>query len=678
MKQSIRNRSSFLLPLLLCSLTLVSFLVLVLTDRLPDSGAPTAASSTCAATEHATESAGLQRERVPASHAELAGLYRAAVGTRLRYTFLATSGMSRIQRPEQAERALSAPHEVDRLEGTLEYTVADRRADEILVRVRFADLSAEQTAGGAPVLLTSRSTNGLLLANQVVWVRLRNDGCVLGYVFPGGLAPTLRNRVRSIVGGFAFVVPADAADGWTSTQADGSGTFTARYRLAEHEHCAGATVLRARELYSEPSPEPGGVEQRCLGDEARAHLCSEVGWLRDARVNEGVLAVLRGLEVALVVTWSGELALVRIDRADDLDTGMTQRLWGGDWQSAAGNGEDVSRDRQADQVTIWTARLASITNQGLVAMATQLLNEGTDLSSMVPWLDALAWKMKLDGAAVAEVERAILLAADRPEQASFFMQALCRAGTDAAQVAIAWLYADRSQGTNLSDLAAGALFQLERPSRDLLSVVATEAEDLGTLAHWDSLEERRLLLFGALSTRGAGALLDGRRAVDVLLGLEAHAQAAGSVETWIHALGNSGGAEIEPRALHYLAHESESVREAAVMALRKLDGARSWHALVDTAANDASERVRAAATEVLGMRSGASGQKELAALARNAANSNVRKAALAALLVDPRARESARGALESSMRDDPDPEVRGRAAQLLAETDAGATEGVPN
>lgn len=241
------------------------------------------------------------------------------------------------------------------------------------------------------------------------------------------------------------------------------------------------------------------------------------------------------------------------------------------------------------------------------------------------------------------------------EVSTVVLSALSEAGTSGAQAALA----EALRVSRLRDAATAALYTLQKPELTILAAVHTQlkaAESLSSLSD-------ALLALGALGRLNQGHLTPGKTAADAVLDLEGMARRSGALETWLHAVGNTGAPQARSRLAGYLADSDTELRRAAVFALRFIPGTRET--LVRSAVNDSDAGVRVAALRALTYAERPQGWKELSRLAEQDTDPSVRMQAVRVIARHFGREPAGQEVLRRIATRDTSKDVRGVAAYMM-------------
>ncbi len=174
-----------------------------------------------------------------------------------------------------------------------------------------------------------------------------------------------------------------------------------------------------------------------------------------------------------------------------------------------------------------------------------------------------------------------------------------------------------------------------------------------------------MLLLGALGSMDPASGAEDSSPIPHLLALEQQAIEEGTLEHWLHALGNSGDPQAFEAALPYLEHSEASLRIPAAEAMRKLESPEAADALSKRALGDSDAGVRRTCAAILADRADALSVETVRELLEHEPLVDVRRAAVDALArraaTDPGAREI----LEYVSAHDSSAELRERAQAAL-------------
>ena len=183
-----------------------------------------------------------------------------------------------------------------------------------------------------------------------------------------------------------------------------------------------------------------------------------------------------------------------------------------------------------------------------------------------------------------------------PRVAAWIIGALGGAGHDSAQRALTGIFDRGSLPEALRTAAVTSMFQLRKPTGQLLGRLAASVAATQRISE---LSSTGLLALGSLSRRSSEPLEIGGTALDGLLAFEHRASALGASDLWLAALGNARSERALPVARRYAASPESRTRAAAASAAAGVDSPHATEFLAALARDDRDPLVRARAIEVL-------------------------------------------------------------------------------
>ncbi len=398
------------------------------------------------------------------------------------------------------------------------------------------------------------------------------DGRVRGYAFAKGVSPMAQNLLRGVLASGQVSVRDEAS--WTAQEDDVQGTYTATYTKGE----AGALVK------TKAAPNGAdGMGKRELRARGVATIADD-GWPRTLVFDEHqVVAMGKDMPVAttdlhLTMTLEGtrqDLALLgryEQELGDLVVAGTT------------GTADDGESSRIAD------ARLVG------GATATELLADArraTDDAAAIAAGDKLAARLRLtpeDAASVAAMAKTLPV-----REGNVALGALGGAATKEATKALGQLVVDAKA---TPALRANAATQLAFATGSN-AVEAREALSQGLSDPSREVRDSSALALGNVARELGDA--DGDTVQDLLRRYGA-ARDDEERAMLLHALGNSGSADILPVVRLALGSESEAVREAAAQALRFLPVGEADAVLGRVLGQEPSQTVVVSAIDAIGFR----------------------------------------------------------------------------
>ncbi len=532
-----------------------------------------------------------------------------------------------------------------RIAGQMIVLVVGRRDGEAMVEVRFPDLAVELVGEGGDEARAWREGLAVALADPTT-VLMASSGQTLGYRFPAGMVSDHRNWVRTLVSEFRFVVSADGATRWVTSEEDATGSAQVRYH-AESGSAGEVTVVRDKVGYDDPHVAPCGS--------ARAVFRGDVPWLCEARVDEGLVARVPEIGIEIRHHFVGTL------RCSDLS--LTAVSAGADWDGAWApvGGRDERSELAAAAIALqWRTRLRSVSVEDLLArLATLTGQSSADGKERGELEQLLARLVEFRPETVRSIEARLRDWQTAPEVAAMLLTVLGMAGTEPAQDLLAAVAEDDCAPADLRRCALESMFQLAEPRDALVTAVARSVRRIGAVTDVDGTA---MLLLGALVERCPGARSS---MLGDLLGAEERARASGVLPLWLEALGTAGAPDALATAARHLQDHDEGVRGAAVAALRKLVAPEAIELLVRLATSDRSPSVRARAVDSLVESPARVSSTVFEAILTGDGDSRVRRAALLGLARRDGASPRTRMLLAAVAAQDSCGDLRQLAAEIL-------------
>ena len=544
------------------------------------------------------------------------------------------------------------------LRSPMHLLVADRRDAEILAAVRFPTVKLvthTTTAGQAREYLDRIAIE----LGEPTIVRIHASGRILGLRFPPRTSARAKGVIRGVLAAFSFVVPLDAKASWTTRQKDTTGEFRAHYRRLDGDRA----IKRTKERYLSFGRD-ADIRRHDLRSTGQASFSRRAGWLSTATLRENMKLELREGSVDVLSRATGNL---RLSGFDDLRRGDWPAVgWEGSWSSLFHSGAESDQITGESMIEIRRSDLEGITVAQLVDEIARLVTAGkAETYELYKAWDRLKWMMKLDGKAVGSVLAYVRNNNLSAHATDLLITAIGGAGTVVAQEGLISLQGDRGMKRRVRESAVVSMFQLGKPTRELMNVLLKRSRNVGS----GEINAISMRAFGRLSRRSKEALdPSGRTALDHLLDMGATSQPANNTSVWIQALGNSRSERALPQTERFLESEDESLRREAVLALRHLKSSRATKNLLAKAQNDASADVRRTAIEVLAEREGRDAQRMVRDRARHDRDPSVRHSAIAALGQHSHKNRANRRVLEEVAAEDPTPELRQLAKRLLGKS----------
>lgn len=582
------------------------------------------------------------------------GVYWAPVGSRLEFVFRTRTELaSTAKDPEHGQRTES---QVLNLSGRLVVEVVARRDREAVVAFACPELVPGLPGGTAPAGELAADLDALRARN---FARIDVDGRILGYRFADVLSMPQRDYVRGLFGGFGFVVPADAGEGWTANGSDSTGEFTARYDRETTDPEGGAIVVRRTKLRYVAQRDAESMPATLEGEARGTIDARDLGWLRSAVVDDVTRIAVTIAPVEFRVVYHATLELEAATHDPAL---ATDGSFDGTWDPAGGHTEDpaellAERDR-AD----WTERLRGQSVETLTAAMAELLAAGReDSEELFDLWSSARWLLRLEPEAIAKVSALLAAAEIDPKLASLWLSALADAGSEAAQGAVLATWNDGARSADVRAAAAAAMFDVAEPSAELVQGVADGVAALRTI---DGVDATAVLALGALAQRAPELMAGDRTALAAVEGWQEQARRLEAEDLWLDALGNARSPRLEAAAREVLDDPRLHVREAAVRALGRVEGESAFATLRRLGSDDPSPELRAEALGQLANRPEPAARDALLTAAETDGELVVRRAALRAILRSG-VQAGDRARLETLARNERDPDLRDMVQRML-------------
>lgn len=577
----------------------------------PDAPLPAAlgAQSAAGASEAGRAVVGNPAERVAAAAAM--GWLGAPVGSRFRYEVTDRSDYT-IKNPESGAQPVGTMN----LACIVQTTVLARRTGEVLVEEQIEALQFVG-ADGRPIAADAVQTSFQAAVVQPFLRRLGAHGQVLGYGFASELDGDQRNFLRGVMAALTFQAPLDAVLTWSCEEADTTGEYDARYDVVPGEHAETITVHRSRLQYKAIAgqAELPKHELRGVGE---ATFATQIGWLRDATIDEGMTLALPMLDLETVVE---RRAKARLLAADRVEVSSSTDGWDRANSPATGMKEQVGQFAADSERRHWQQLLQGVTLEQLLAELSGLLaQQPVAQEALNAAFQKLQWLAKLDDKVALAIGQRVLTRELAGDLAGVALSSLGAAGTPAAQAMLGATRSDRTLDLTIRQHATVATLQLAAPSAELVEGLARDAA-----SDFDG-RDNAMLVLGALATR-SGQLADGRTPTQALLAMENDAAARGGLASWLLAVGNAAPAETMAIAARHLEHADAEVRAAALVALRRVTSADAVTVLIERGLGDSADSVRREALRELSRRDSAAGWAAIAQVAQNDVEESLRNQA---------------------------------------------------
>lgn len=516
------------------------------------------------------------------------GFYRIPVGTELRFRLVVTQGMTLGSRDgTQPERSASE------MKGEFVMAVLERSRDEIVLEVTMPGLTASTLPTGAAI------SDGTFLADlaRSAFVRMRDDGTILGIDFAPAVNHKVPNWLRSLLAAARFAVLTDRTD-WTRTEVDATGLAETGYSWQQPLQEGRGIVVKHKQRYLpaqvDESAGGGSGEQQVNrvpegGGKGTAVLDADLGWYTHVDYSERLQLEIPEAGYTVVSDYALTMTLAS-RRVRDRLIAVGSRSWQGmDGREAARQSAALE---QAEQEKAEAGQLSVPALLQDLDLAVQAAD--ADSFAKARAMRSLALLLQHRPATVSELSN--LLAAGGLEQDTIALAlvAAAEAGTPQAQDMIASLLADGASGP-MGRAALASVFAIAAPGPVILERVAALAN-----AADPQLASAGLLALGC----AAGRQTEAARVAAVDLLRAARPRTAEGLSAWLYALGNSGLPECIELSEPYRHGSDVGLRADAMVALRRVQGAPVLAVLRAAATGDPEPEVRRSAVAALAERPG--------------------------------------------------------------------------
>lgn len=562
-----------------------------------------------------------------------------------------------------------------RMSGSLVWRVYDRAQDGmVLVGVTPSRVRLDVVQDGTAVDPASASEPARALERES-FVRMSPRGELIDLLFPADMEDRESNLFKTLVLEMQVILPDTPSSTWEVEEEDATGRFLADYEGEAPRPEDGAPVCRIRKrklAYLEVFAYGGtGGEAPVLGvvPEGSAEALFDAG--------RGHVRVLHGSETLSVA--AGELLQevrthvefrYRLSERGLLEGPLPERAeldrrLAVCRLSVPGGMEGVPEAMAREQEEEW-ARLASgHAVSEILEQLDRMAREGTlDGRDAYEALRVLAALVRQDDGNVEELLEAIRFGRVSLELAPHLPAALVAAGTHAAQRGLCRLAEDEGVPEAVGYNSLIGLARVEDPMPEAENTIRRAAA--GPQGEWRT--SAGLLGAGILASRlSRGNPQRSSELVTFLQERESRLGSSQDVIPWLEALGNTGSESCLPKLQRYITHEGEAIREAAVVALRRMLPERVRGILLERLDEDRSPLVRAAAIDALAGQAVVDVRDAVCRRLQDPSEAPEVRRAAASYCIRWRQIESCRQILQRVARGDPDEELRRAAAEALEE-----------
>jgi hypothetical protein len=532
-----------------------------------------------------------------------------------------------------------APPQRVRLTGEWVTTVSAARAHEVDLACEVDDAAVSGPQGGG----SPRDETLRRRLSRRFFVTVREDGTAVRAYFPKDMAPEDRNLLLILPTETQLVRPRDAGESWTAMERDGAGLYLASY-VKDGPHGIVKRKLRYTELDGVGAASSTGFGIDILTSERRFDLD-----------DGGRIGSYEGGDRLRVTT--------QITRGQSLAMATTVRLWDPRDQSVPALAGSLARG--ADDVDASPIRTQQLDPAVQRRLRDERLLSGRSADDLLASAEAPSPPPELSPRLAAlfrlhpeQVPQAALRIR-RGVATKLLANALGAAGSTEAVRALGALAHDRGVPSSTRVSALTSLMQLQHPA-EAMRVPLDLLDDADA-----PTREAACLTAGALARAGRADHAADADAIDHALADRFSRETTSSRRReLLGAMGNSGGPTLAAVLLGVLSHGAPGERPASARALRFVAGPDVDRALATAIASDPDVQVRFDALFAAGFRPFAALADVVIHAATSDDDEQVRSAAanlLGAHLEAPGARD----ALLRVQEQDPKPEVRRRAGELL-------------
>lgn len=500
-----------------------------------------------------------------------------------------------------ARGALRSPliHDIEStVRGNLVQTVLERRGRGVLVAYSLRNASVRLRVNGEEAASSARKLE--LDLERQIFAALSTDGRVTGVWLHQSLDELSRSFARTLVSSTQFVVPVTAATppAWATREDDPAGSFDARYRLARISNGRREYVKVKLRYQPQESPRRKGEP----GVTQRVEPSGEVTGLVDG---EGRLLALTGTETQRVLVGDRTIArgrtIIRMTQTGRTKESTRQiavlldSAHAGE-QSMAATRLFAIESADASEAALHSAELRDATAESLLAELSRFESVASDTSSTT------ALYLRIKALVYLRPESSVLLGhALRTARANsptmlVLSGALASIGHREAQAALAnvieWRRGDWPALATLIPVLGGvrrpgdgsvdAIFKLAFNATDA-RIASTARLAAGTMARSIAVES---------ASRA-------KPIVERLIAALNVATTVASRRELLLVLGNTGSVIALPAISGFARDGDASLRAAAMIALRWIDGRRAESLLMKALAADTDSTVRMAAARAL-------------------------------------------------------------------------------
>ena len=581
------------------------------------------------------------------------------VGVRRTYALATTRLMHFRSNPAPGEKAEPSEETLRyELRGLWESTVV--RADAVFVQLRVQLKNLKLTPGDAATPSELAKMQAELSAP--FFVNLEPSGKLRALRVRKDVGVMSRGWLKSLAATLQFIRPKTAGTSWTTEEADATGEYVASYRLAaDQAHCE-----KSRQKYTRIASGDGMVAASEIGKVTGA-LALTFGLQLGASPAE-VLREVKGRDTIEVDPGPG---MPRVASESDI----TFTLQTSDRDAAAAGAVAVAdsaeyeiaplgmteRNAQADARRDDERLLKGATFAELQAalLAIPATDDGRQRAQVQAKLEALA---RLSDEAARKAAQSATAKETPPRAAKTLLGALGGAGTPAAQSNLVQIAENKALSTDLRSNALAVLGLGDHPQEATTEALLKASSDSDP-----EISSTALLALGntSLALRKSGQTTEADQGVEELLQRLQNARTQDDQLLYLQALGNAGDARAVPAITTALATPAAAVRNAAVVALRFIEGPQVDQLIASTLAQDPATEVRRGAVYALSFRSLSVFLPALQKAVLSDGDANVR-ADVVAVLGKAMALPGVAALLRTVAEKDASPDVRRSAQALLA------------
>jgi hypothetical protein len=483
--------------------------------------------------------------------------------------------------------------------GELTTDVLEVNGQEALLAYRMPKANVRLTVNGAP-LVEAKATIEAELA-EPVFARVNFQGQIQALYFSSQISDLSRNCLRGVLGATQVVLPTGDGlhDGWEVRELTLTGASLAMYQVDPDSPEGTIALVKSLGVSDEPRHMPGQAS-RTLHPDGDLRIVFDRGL--------GVVQAIKGTEVLTLAVDDKAISTTKVSielgflKKDSLAAPELERLL----RSA----REITKAAPAESLKALPSGATALAGQKRQLGDTTLKSLEADLADEEqradPPKDQTPLYLKIKAMIAVHPESSArwgeLVQKARPQSLTMKLvpSALAKVGHEQAQAALVTILKAQANDPALFQRMIGVLVMVENPSPLLENTLRALASDAASPASASMAQ----LALGTVARKLEESFPERAAAIAAWAIQQEQSATSETLHShWLLVLGNTGARAALPAIGPRLGDKSESVRAAAVSALRFIDADQAEALLIHALSTDFVADVRHAAVAAFHYRS---------------------------------------------------------------------------